>query len=307
MLKFNRNYLLEAQQKDRTVLPIYFPLTMEFTVTQSAWSSIRTCQIRVHNLNKEHREKLYRDRLDFTLPFPTLKLSAGYGPAPWPVIFDGCVQQNYSFKDSGSTDFITEWMGWDGVYPASTSFSRTPVTGPATQQQVVNQLANDLVNSPGSNLSFGYISNFDHNSPRTIYPRGRILFGNSWRLLQQETGHSAFIENSQLHVIQNSDYRGGGIPNINADTGLLAPPRRTESFLEVDILFEPGLYCGQLINLNSQSLGQFNGTHQILGISHKGIISGAVNGKCVTTLRLFFQIGNAKEIATAGLPKFVPA
>jgi hypothetical protein len=322
-VKFNRNYTLEAQLNDGTLLTISYPLTLDFSITRQAWSSTNRCQFRVKNLNPVHRQQIFRDQLDLT-DFRSLKLSAGYGPPPWPQIFNGNVNQAYSFRESGSTDFITEWLGWDFGYPISTAFSNVTLAGPVSHQQVVNQLCNDLVKCPmvqnpnmtgggqPNGLAVGYVSNFDDNTNRTIYPRGRTLFGNSWQLLQREVGGCAFIENGQINILQNSDVRGGGIPNIDYTTGLLSPPRRTETYLDVDLLFSPGLYCGQLVNLTSQSSGQFNGQHQILGITHKGIISGAVNGKCVTTLRLFYKVasststGTINSIANPGLPNPIP-
>jgi len=304
-IKWQRNYSLTAQLNDGSLLTIAYPLTLEFSITRRAWSSTNRCQLRVKNLNPAHRQKILRDAMDYT-DFRSLTLSAGYGPSPWPNIFNGNVLQAYSFKESGSPDFITEWLGWDFGYPISTAFSNTTLSGSQPKQAVINNLEQNMVNAPnslvpgntqGNGLQVGYISAF----PGT-YPRGRVLFGSTWNILQQESNGTAFIDNGFINVLQPNDTFGGGTINLDANTGLLSPPRRTESYLEIEILFEPSVKCGQQVNLISQTVPEFNGTYQIFGIEHRGIISGSVNGKCTTKLLLYYQVQSFNQISNQGLP-----
>ena len=308
-IKYDRNYVLNAQLNNRNDIQVQYPLTLEFNITRKVWSSLNSCIFRVRNLKLSSRESILHDKMDYSIQ-PYLRLSAGYGPAPWPQIFNGRVMQAYSFKDSGSPDFITEWQGWDFGQTVSSAFSNINLSGstgePVTKQQVVNQLVSDMVSTPDSlvkntnnpsGLNIGYVSSFSGT-----YPRGRTLFGPTWQLLQQETQGSAFIDNGSLHVLKQYDTIGTEIQAINADTGLLAPPRRTESYLELEIMFEPSIKCGQKVSLNSQTMPVYNGTYQVLGIEHRGIISASVNGKCTTKLLLFYQIKSFNSIAKSGLP-----
>lgn len=246
--------------------------------------------------------------MDYT-DFRSLTLQAGYGPSPWPTVFNGNVLQAYSFKDSGSPDFITEWLGWDFGYPISTAFSNVTLSGSQPKQAVINNLVQNMVSAPnslvpgnsaGTGLQVGYISAF----PGT-YPRGRVLFGSTWNILQQESNYTSFIDNGFVNVLQPNDTFGGGIINLDSETGLLSPPRRTESYLEIEILFEPSVKCGQQVNLVSQTVPEFNGTYQIFGIEHRGIISGSVNGKCATKLLLYYQVQSFNQIPNQGIPESV--
>ena len=304
-IKWQRNYSLTAQLNDGTLLTVAYPLTLEFNINRRAWSSTNRCMLRVKNINPAHRSKILRDAMNFS-DLRTLQLSAGYGPAPWPVIFNGNILQAYSFKESGSPDFITEWQGWDFGYPISTSFSNVTLSGSQPKQAVINNLVTTMTSSPNSlvannttpnGLQVGYISAFPGN-----YPRGRVLFGSTWNILQQESGNTAFIDNGFINVLQPNDTFGGGTINLDAETGLLSPPRRTESYLEIEILFEPTIRCGQQVNLISQTIPQYNGTYQVFGIDHQGVIAGSVNGKAVTKLLLYYQVQSFNQITAQGLP-----
>lgn len=306
-IKWQRNYHLTAQCNDGSLIYIDYPLTLEFHITRRMWPSNNTCQFRVYNLNLQSRKKITKDIFDYNY-YRTLQLNAGYGPGPIPLIFNGNVKQAYSFRDSGSTNFITEWQGWDFAFATVTSFSNVPASGASMpKQQIVNNLVQNLVNTPnsqvqgnnaGTGLQIGYISNF----PGT-YPRGRVLLGSTWNILQQETNNRAFIDNGFINILQTNDTFGGGTINIDSTTGLLSPPRRTQTYLEIEILFEPNVQCGQQINLVSQDIPDYNGTYQIFGIDHQGIISGSVNGKCTTKLLLYYQFQGYNQVATQGLPK----
>jgi len=53
-----------------------------------------------------------------------------------------------------------------------------------------------------------------------------------------------------------------------------------------DILFEPRLQIGQVVELNSNFFKKLNGQYKIIGIRHSGTISDAVAGRCKTTVEL---------------------
>ena len=64
-------------------------------------------------------------------------------------------------------------------------------------------------------------------------------------------------------------------------------------------MIEPKIIIGQLLQIESQINQFYNGQFKVVGISHNGIISGAVNGQCITTLQLFIGnkiLGNLKKI-----------
>ena len=67
----------------------------------------------------------------------------------------------------------------------------------------------------------------------------------------------------------------------------MGTPKRNDTYLEVDILFEPDLQIGQIVQIVSQTNPAFDGQYKIFGIKHSGTISGVVGGDCRTSLQLF--------------------
>lgn len=303
-IKWQRSYTLNVQLIDGSNENINYPLTVEFHIKRKLWSSMNDGMIRVYNLNQSSRIGIRRDYYD-TSDFRSLKLQAGYGAPPYPTIFNGNMLEAKSYRDSGSPNYITEMSGKDYVYSTTTAFINTTLSPGVSKQAVVNSLVNNVVNAPAvsggggtTGLSVGYITQAYQG---IIYPRGRVLLGNSWQILQQETGNSCFIDNGNLNILQNYDVFVGGIPTIDASTGLLTPPKKTEQYCEIEILFEPNIVCGQLISLVSSSQPDFNGKYKVIGLEHQGIISGAVNGKCTTKL-LLFTLPQYNQIDAQGLP-----
>lgn len=289
-IKWQRSYVLNVQLIDGSNEQIEYPLTLEFHIKRKLWSSMNDATLMVYNLNQSSRTGIRRDYYD-TSDFRSLKLQAGYGNPPYPTIFNGNMLEAKSYRQSGSPNYITEMSGKDYVYSTTNAFINTSLTPGSSKNLVVQTLVNNIVKSPstaGGNgstgLGVGYITNAYNG---IVYPRGRVLLGNSWQILQQETMNSCYIDNGTLNILQNYDTFIGGIQTIDASTGLLTPPKKTEQYCEVEILFEPNIVCGQLVNLVSSSQPDFNGQYKVIGLEHQGIISGSVNGKCTTKLLLF--------------------
>jgi len=77
-------------------------------------------------------------------------------------------------------------------------------------------------------------------------------------------------------------------------------PRRQNTYIQVDIIFEPRIQVGQIVEIVSQIDPRFNGQWKVQGIKHSGTISGAVGGDCKTTLQLFYgtaPLGGLKKVA----------
>jgi len=115
---------------------------------------------------------------------------------------------------------------------------------------------------------------------------------------------------------------GSAVTQINSDTGLLGTPRVQNTYVYVDVLFEPNIVVGQQITLvstestsskhsisggpNSSSTqantnlfnSNINGQYRVTSVSHKGIISEAINGQCVTTVGMLKFIGGSNPVVS---------
>lgn len=285
MIKFQRNYLLTVQNSIGQLIQISMPLTLEFHVTHNILASTNVGTFRIYNLNRAVRDSIYRDQFNFN-DVRSLKLQAGYGDGTLPTIFNGNITKAYSARPRGAVDFITEIEGYDLNFPVVKSFSNftmSPTDFPTvTRKMVINQLVSDMQkNTPEGLLGVGFIGNF----PGT-YPRGRTVFGPSWDVLQTETNKSCYIYKGRINCLSNDEAIEGSIKVINSETGLLSTPRRTQQNLSVDVLFEPNLEMSQTVLLESSSSSKFDGLYKVIGIDHRGVISGAVAGDCITTITL---------------------
>jgi hypothetical protein len=144
---------------------------------------------------------------------------------------------------------------------------------------VLSLLANQLPNMNGTPL----IGDFP-----TVSPRGQVLFGNAWDLMVQQSKGLAFIDNNQLKVLNWNEYVTGELATISADSGLLGAPKRTETTLEFDLIFEPRLTLRQIVMLNSSTQPLYNHEWMVLALEHRGTISPSVAGECLTSVTLWF-------------------
>ena len=112
------------------------------------------------------------------------------------------------------------------------------------------------------------------------------LSGNPMKIAQQYSHDSAYIDNGKLIILENQDAIKGMIPLINDESGLLGVPKRENSLLSIDMIFEPRIVIGQIIEIKSRIQPMFNGQYKVFGIKHEGTISESVAGKAVTTLEM---------------------
>lgn len=295
-VKWGRNYQLNVQLNNGNDLAITYPLTLELNIVRKPYASTNNGTFTIYNLSPDNRTQIYRDKFDYT-DFRYLKLAAGYGQAPYPIVFNGNVQQAYSWRDSGRVDFKTEIQGTDFGYSMVNTFSNVTLQGSQPKQAIVNNLITNLTNSVPS-LGIGYVSKF-----AGTYPRGRVLLGNTWQILQQETGQNCYIDNGLVYALKPNDtFDGGGITQIDSSTGLLSTPKRAETYLTIEVLFEPRIVIGQQIQLIS-SQTQFNGLYKVMGLQHQGIISGAKGGRLTTVLFLYYGSAKLNALTQAGLPQ----
>jgi hypothetical protein len=270
--KFERNYILDVEGLDGLIHTIKYPLTIEFSITRKTMATVNTGHFRIYNLNQDTRKQIYKDYFLLTKVL-LMTLRAGYGDSLY-TIFYGSVLEAKSYREEQSVNFITEIEGSDlgpAIFGGFVSETST-----LSRQALIEHLVDSLPYAKR-----GAIANFEGE-----HPRGRVMVGNPWDILQTETEHNAFIDSGHVHCLRNNDAFEGEIPVINSDTGILGTPKRYNVYVVVEMLFEPALQLGQLVSLESRTQQEFNGRYKIYAISHQGVISGAVNGKCKTIVTL---------------------
>jgi hypothetical protein len=268
-------------------LVISFPITLQFDIQRNTFASANTGRFRIRNLNVSSRQQIFHDRYN-TLLFRRVILRAGYEGEPiLPVVFRGNMVSAYSWREG--TDWITEIECFDGGFAMiNGQINQTFPSGyntPALIAAIVKTLPNVAMGGVGEFLP-------DQSS------RGITLSGNSWDVMRTLSGETAqqFIDEEKVYVLGENDYIRSAANSfstapdnafkISSESGLLGTPRRFDVRIDVNMLFEPQIGVGMLVQLESAEK-VYSGLYKVIGVNHRGVISGAVSGDAITTLNLW--------------------
>ena len=302
MLKFGRNYRLKfktgkvvrrtyVEWEDEII--VEYPLTLTFNISRGRNQIANNASFQLINLSENTRSKLYKDINDFT-KYVWVELYAGYGEdrENLPLCFAGEVWSCESYKEGGGTEFITDITCMSGIYGRVYSFSNTTIAKGTKPEDVIKTICSDFVNMKLKGISSEVLEGLKPPS------RDYVLYGRTIDLLESYVGGAGnvIIDNGNIYIAKHNDVIYTGFTDLNIDSGLIGTPRRKDTCLECNLIFEPRLQEIQKIALNSKTLPFLNGTYKVMAFAHSGIISGAVCGSCITKLsldiseRLFNQI-----------------
>lgn len=284
MLKFNRNYRITfeigyrrnfTEYIPQEIVEVAYPFTLYLDVDRNAFSTMNTGNFTLLNLSPSVKAKLWKDKYDNS-KYITMRVYAGYNDF-LPLIFTGDVLQCYSFKESGSTDFKTQIQANDAGYLFQYGFSNRTFSAGTTVPNLLK-----LLLEPIPNVQVGYIT-----PDLKDLTRSQTFIGQTMDLLGREYGqYQVFVDNSQLCILGDNDVIPGDLLVIDDSSGLLGTPKRAETYLEAQMIFEPQLIVAQNILLASSSLATLNGTYKVVGIKHSGVISPRECGNLYTTATL---------------------
>ncbi len=253
------------------------PLTLEFDIQRNVLASANTGSFRIFNLKEDTRRLLLKDRWQ-TTEYRQIVLRAGYdqNPALLPIVFQGNVLSAHSCRIK--QDWVTEIEALDGGFARLNGQVSTTIP---SGYDIKDVIANVIKTMP--NIIAGKIGDVGPEQSA----RGLTLMGNSWdQIGQLVPDAAAFIDNEKANVIGQNEYLDASEIVLNSDSGLLGTPRRFDVRLDADMIFEPRLHVGATVTLDSLEK-YYNGVYAVIGIHHRGIISGAVAGDAVTTLSLW--------------------
>lgn len=284
LLKLARNYELFVQTSTGDTLIITPPFTLELDITRNTLSSANICQIRLYNLSAVHRNQIYFNIFDQS-DFRQIILKAGYGETNLSTIFTGNISQAWSYREH--VDFITQIECYDGGFAYVNG--KVNITFPAKTPliTVIRTLMGFLPQT-----EIGAIGAFSG-----VLSRSNTYSGNAAQILTELTGGAFFIDNGKAYALQTTDYLAAvGTPTqslpvifVNDQTGLLNTPIREQSMYRFEMLFEPTLNVGGLVQVDSFTNPFVDGTYKITAVKHRGIISPVVSGDLITSGEFFFS------------------
>jgi len=289
--KFNRRYILRVMTDENGLLEskwveIKWPFTCEFTITRNCNASDNTAHFVIYNLNKETRNRIYKDAWDQDT-IRGIEFYAGYADMNGGMIprcFKGTLKSAFSYR-SGS-DIRTEIEAFDG----SSSLSENQIS--MTIQKGI----------PLAVAMFTYAKGLENIESVTIgkkfnsvNSRTTSFIGPPLDIFNDATENKTYIDDQSIYMLDKNEVFIGDLSVLNEDNGILGTPKYFENRVEVEMLFEPRLKPSQMLELDSNIENRFNGNYKLSGFTHKGIISGAVSGDCVTNV-IMLRINDELEI-----------
>lgn len=291
MAKLNRIYKLTIQTNIlEEALVITNPITIDFTIQRGIYAGVNSMDINIYNLSPRHRNLLFQDTYD-PKAYKKIVLEAGYEGMGLSVIFIGNIFNAYSVRNG--VNVITKIHALDGGLDTQTTQTSRTIQAGTKIGDVINGLLGDFPHLKGGTQN---ISDYTFNRPV-------VLDGNTFQLIKKYTNNTAFVDLEEVNIMNTTDVIEGYVPLINDNNGLLSTPERRNTSLSINMIFEPRIVIGQIVEIQSSIAPQFDGQYKVIGLSHRGIISDAVAGNCTTNLELFvgaqlfgkFNVINAKQ------------
>lgn len=285
MNKFGRNYELTIETANLgQPLHIKPPFTLEFDITRSTLSKANVAQFRIYNLSLQNRNLIRFNTYEF-YRFRAITLRAGYGDF-MPIVFKGNISVAWSVREG--VNFISQIECYDGGFASVNSSSGFPVNKDTPKRAIIEKLFGDLSNY---HVQPGVIGDYSDN-----VPRGKPISGNTVDILKTVTGGGFFMDNGFANALRVNEYIAA--PNtleINSQTGLLGTPVLEQNIVRFEMIFEPSLNVGTIINLTSTTGSNFNGAYKVTMVKHRGVISDAVAGTAITSGE-FLRYGTLKGV-----------
>lgn len=276
-MKFNRNYRLSVQANDSDeLIVIEPPFTIEFNVNRSIQSSVNTLNISITNLGESTRNRIFQDRFNLGV-YRQVVLEIGYDELS--TVYRGSIFEASSTRQG--SEITTTIVSRDGGFDiASTKSTNTFSRGTS-----VNGLLRSMINE-FPNLDAGTISDTGE-----MFTRPVAVEGNTFEIIKKYSNDRVFVDLERVNILQDNEVMEGQVPLITSETGLIGTPVRRDAYLEAQMIMEPRITVGQVVEIRSDIVTAYNGQYKVMGVKHSGTISEAIGGQCTTTLELL--IGTA--------------
>jgi len=272
---------------------------------------IQEADFTIFNLGENTRKIINKNTIDFlgasSTQIRTISFYAGYGPTVnLPLVFQGLIFTCNSVREEGSTDWQTNISCQD---PGLAVIADTSLTVSSNEKGLpsINNLIGQMNANSSGQIKLGVVGNLFDGLPN--YGRTNCYTGDYLSILNQLTGGNlssgnAFFENQILNLLQENEvFNNDGFPIINSDTGLLGSPYIEQTWIFVNMLFEPRVKMGQLVDLEAtgiSGLNGINGQKKVVAYTHSGTISGSVAGKCHTQIQLYANLNSQGLVIVGG-------
>lgn len=289
-MRFGRTYRMSVQGQHFTWTPAY-PLTLQFDVQRSTFSSANKATFTLYNLREAARSDIFLNRTRAPSQRLRIVLQAGYTSSPvLPAIFMGDLRT--AWTERRGIDWITQIEAFDGgfaFYNAQAGFS---LDSGYTMQSAAAALVAKMA---PFGVTLGNVSKI-----KLPNSRGIAFSDTAWVELQKLVPGDGqlFVDNGICYILNPQDYLPTPtVPIISPATGLIGTPMLDGTIITVKLIFDPRYIVGQLVALSQKFFTreiafEVKGMKisapqlKVVGIHHYGKISAVEGGELITELRL---------------------
>lgn len=295
MLKFNRNYVLYVEKADPTdnditqfinlaeidvdataYTVIKLPFTIKFQIDKSVTTTNASASIQIYNLARRTRDQIRKNDTDYW-DIRKVILLAGYG-SNLSTVFVGTIDR--AFSQRTGVDMITTINATDCGFGTSTSECDLNISVGDSLPDVLKKIVKDSL----VGVNIGVVSK-KLKTPNGK-KRGNSYVGDGPKILKELSGYGLFYDNGTANFLTTYECVQGTIKVLNSDQGLLNTPMVENNIVTFDMIFEPRLKIGQLLELSSRTETLFNGFCKVYGYSHDVEISSAECGDAISSIRV---------------------
>lgn len=275
--KFNRNYelLIQSNSNSNKYISIKYPLTLDFSIKKNTLASANTASYTVYNLSDDVVSDIHKDQYEYDLQ-KNIILRAGYGDALTEISNTDAISV-YTSKQKNN--IITKLECYDGGHAFVNAKTNLKFNKGTAKKKIVYDILETL---KPSNINVGAVGSIDG-----VLKKGNSYSGSSTDILNEITGGGFFIDNRKSFILKDDEYRtDNNAFIINSASGLIGSPVKENTFIKIEILFEPNIVIGQEVIVDSSTTTIYNASYKVISLSHAGTISGGVNREVITTLGL---------------------
>lgn len=264
----------EMKEPDFRSVPsieVAYPFSIQFSIGRGIGTGVGNLRATIYNLGQETRNHIYHDIFDVQNVM-RIQLFAGYGDG-LSLLFDGRMLSAYSTRRG--TEIVTEMEATETI-PVNDYVELALPEGISQEEAIIQFIDAHLT----------YLDRGEISVPQYRFKRGFYMSGSCAYILKRLADGNQIIDRRTVRVLGDEDAIDGIVPLIDSSTGLLGTPKRYDSYMRADVLFDPTLILGQLVNLRSRVLSQWNGQFKIFGLTHSCTISPVEPGQNITSLHL---------------------
>ena len=269
----SRNYEITITDPQNNTTVIRPPFSTSVKVTRNVLSSTNKTTVTIYNLSKYTRNRIYKDRYTIS-QYWQIRIKAGYNNK-LTTIFLGNIREASSVKQN--TEWITTIEAEDGLHAIQIGFIAETVEAGTEKGTGVDKIIKSF-----PNVIKGYLGTPAQGDP---YQRGKVLFGQSKEVLDEEVNGQWYIDNEEINISTRDETDFGRVAVLD-QRQLFTTPKRFDQVIKVAILFYPDIKIGQLCKVRSNE-AVFNGNYKVQGIEHNLDVLSNSGGNAQTMLSLY--------------------